>query len=83
MNLNGKTPLELLFLTHYRSITETAEAMQLTIPTLRNWIYQTPRNFLKYSREYGKLTGADFESMATAVTQQEEVIYGTRRGLDS
>jgi hypothetical protein len=57
--------------------------MQLTIPTLRNWIYQTPRNFLKYSREYGKLTGADFDSMATAVTEQEEVIYGTRRGLDS
>lgn len=83
MNLNGRTPLELLFLSHYRSVTETAEAMQLTIPTLRNWITQTPRNFLKYSREFSALTGVDFDTMASAVTKQEQVIYGTGGRLDS
>jgi hypothetical protein len=81
--MNGKTPLELLFLTHYKSVTETAEAMNLTIPTLRNWITQTPRNFLKYAREFRALTGTEFQVMVDAVTRQEQTIYGAGGHLDS
>lgn len=70
----GKSPLELHILMNFRSIAEAARAMSVTIPTMRNWIFAKPSNFLKYAREWSAQTGANYYEIVEIVTLQESYI---------
>jgi len=69
--MNPRTPLELMLLTHYRTLSGAAEAIGVTVQAVRSWSYEKPANFLKYIREWNSITGTPFEAIIKAVTDTE------------
>ena len=70
-NTRGKTPLEIMFLTNYRTIQEAADGIGVTYQTLKMWYSAKPANFLKYAREWKAISGLSYDEIVQVVTDTE------------
>ncbi len=75
-NTSARTPLEIMFLTHYRTLNEAAESIEVSAQALRSWYSSKPSNFLKYIREWNQVSGMAFDDIIDAVNKTEERLFG-------
>jgi len=75
-NTSARTPLEIMFLTHFRTLNEAAKSINVSDQALRSWYVNKPCNFLKYIREWSQVSGMSFEEIIQAVSRTEDRLFG-------